>query len=199
MELDDLKSQWRQANNKHKPLNQNLMNLIQNKSYGPVAELKRSFRRQIIVMTFLPIVIIASNMHQIDKTLTSALFWFYILFCIGVIVFARLNQAVVKKMEGMDGNVKANLEQQIFILETRLRQNLAGIRVALLFFIVLTEVLPYIQHFKMLNTWHSLSPFIRFGAYAALILFQYFVSRRVSYQKFGRHIDHLRELVKQMQ
>jgi hypothetical protein len=51
----------------------------------------------------------------------------------------------------------------------------------------------------MLNTWHSLSPFIRFGAYAALFLFQYFVSRMVSQQKFGQHIAHLKELVKQMQ
>jgi hypothetical protein len=102
-------------------------------------------------------------------------------------------------MEEIDGMVKTNLEQQILLLETRLRQNLIGIRVALLLFIVLLEVLPYIQNFRMLNTWHSLSPFMRLGSYAALFLFQYFVSRRVSRQKFGRHIDRLKELVQQMQ
>ena len=175
------------------------MELIQNKGHGPVAKLKRSFRKQIIAMTAVAIAIIATNLHHIDKTLTSALFWFYIVFCIGVIIFARLNYTVVKKMDGMDGMLKANLEQQIFILETRLRQNIIGIRVALLFFIVLTEVLPYFQNFRMLNTWHSLSPFIRFGAYAALFLFQYFVSRMVSHRKFGQHIAYLKELVKQMQ
>jgi hypothetical protein len=102
-------------------------------------------------------------------------------------------------MEGMDGMVKSNLEQQIFLLETRLKQNIIGIRIALLFFIVLTEILPYFQNFRMLNTWHSLSPFIRFGAYTALLLFQYFVSRSVSQRKFGNHIAHLKELVNQMQ
>jgi cbb3-type cytochrome oxidase subunit 1 len=102
-------------------------------------------------------------------------------------------------MEQIDGMVKLNLEQQISLLETRLRQNLIGIRVALLLFIVLLEVLPYFQNFRMLNTWHSLLPVIRFGAYAALFLFQYFVSRKVSQRKFGRHIAHLKELVKQMQ
>ena len=99
----------------------------------------------------------------------------------------------------MDGKVKSNLEQQISILETRLNQNLIGIRVALLFFIILTEVLPYFQNFRMLNTWHSLSPFIRFGAYAGLFLFQYFLSRRISDRKFGQPIARLKELVKQME
>ena len=199
MELDDLKHQWQRADNIQKIKNQNIMELIQHESHGPVAALKKSFKKQMIAMTVVPIAIIATNLHHIDKTLTSALFWFYVVFCIGVILFARLNYSVVKKMEGMDGVVKSNLEQQIFILETRLRQNLIGIRVALLFFIVLTEVLPYFQHFRMLHTWHSLSPFIRFGAYTALFLFQYFVSRTISRRKFGQHIARLKELVKQMQ
>ena len=199
MELDDLKNQWKQADKIQKLKNQNIMELIQNRSHGPVAELKRSFRKQMIAMTVVPIAILATNMHQIDKTLSSVLFWFYIVFCIGVIIFARLNYAVVQKMEGMDGNVKSNLEQQIFVLERRLRQNLIGIRVALLFFIVLTEVLPYFQYFRMLNTWHSLSPFIRFGSYAGLFLFQYSLSRLLSRRKFGQHISSLKDLVKQME
>jgi hypothetical protein len=199
MELDDLKHQWKKADKIQQSNNQNIMEIIQHRSNGPVAALKRSFRKQMIAMTVLPVAIIATNLHQVDKTLTSALFWFYVLFCIGVITFARLNYTVVKKMESMDGDVKSNLEQQAFILEKRLQQNLIGIRIALLFFIVLTEVLPYFQNFRMLNTWHSLSPFIRFGAYAVLFLFQYVVSRKVSQRKFGQHIAHLKELVQQMQ
>jgi len=199
MELDDLKNQWQQADKIQKPKNQNMMELIQNKSYGPLAELKRSFKKQMIVMSILPILILATNMQQIDKTLTSALFWVYVMFCIGITIVAKLNYRVVQKMEGINGNVKSNLEQQIFILETRIRQNLLGVRIALLCFIILTEVLPYFQNFHMLNTWHSLSPFIRFGAYAALFLLQIFVTPRVSYSKFGKHIDHLKDLVKQME
>ena len=198
MELDDLKQHWKEADKVQTLKNKNIMDMIQHKSYGPLAELKKSFKRQMIAMTVVPIAIIGTNLEHIDKTLTSALFWFYILFCFGVIIFARFNYAMVKKMENMDGMVKSNLEQQIVILETRLQQNIIGIRVALLFFIVLTEVLPYFQDFRMLNKWHSLSPFIRFGAYAALLLFQYFLSRRLSQRKFGQHIDYLKELVQQM-
>jgi hypothetical protein len=199
MELDDLKHQWKQADKIQIPRNHNLMQIIQHKTNGPLTALKQSFRRQMVAMAIVPIAIIATNLHHIEKTITSVLFWFYILFCIGVIIFARLNYRVVKKMEGMDGMVKSNLEQQIWLLEKRISQNLIGIRVALLLFILLTEILPYFQHFRMLNTWHSLSPFIRFGAYGGLLLFQYFISRSVSRRKFGQHIAYLKELVKEMQ
>jgi hypothetical protein len=199
MELDDLKKEWQQSDQKQPSINKNIMDIIQHKTYGPLSALKSSFRRQMIAMTVVPVVIVATNLPNIDKMLSSVLFWCYIVFCIGVVVFARLNYAVVKKMEVMDGRVKSNLEQQISILETRLRQNITGIRITLLFFIALTEILPYFQDFKMLNTWHSLSPFIRFGAYALLFLLQIFLSRTVTHQKFGRHIAHLKELVKEMQ
>ena len=196
---NELKQQWQQGDELQNLKNKNIMDLIKNSSNGPVAALKKSFKRQMTVMVIVPMAIIVTNLPNIDKTLTSALFWFYILFCIGVIIFARLNFTVVKKMERMDGKVKSNLEQQIVILETRIRQNIIGIRIALLFFIVLTEILPYFQNFRMLNKWHSLSPFVRYGAYAALFLVQYFVSRAKSYRKFGQHISNLKELVKQME
>lgn len=199
MELDDLKKEWQESGRRQQSSNKNIIEIIQHKGYGPVAALKRSFRRQIIAMTVVPITIVAANIPNIDKMLVSILFWCYIIFCIGVVVFARMNYAVVKKMEVMDGMVKQNLELQVSILETRLRQNIIGIQVALLFFIILTEIVPYFQDFKMLNTWHGLSPFIRFGVYALLFLFQFFLSRAVSHHKFGRHIVHLKELVKEMQ
>jgi hypothetical protein len=199
MELDDLKQQWNATGNKHTLQNKNIMELIQHKSHGPVAALKQSFRKQMIAMTVVPVAILATNMHQLDKTLSSALFWFYILFCICVVAFAKMNYGIVQKMEKMDGRVKHTLEAHVALLETRLKQNLIGIRVALLFFVLLMEVLPYIQQFKMLNTWHSLSPFIRFGAYAALFLLQYFISKTVFNRKFGQHLNRLKELVQQMQ
>ena len=124
MELDELKNQWKQTDKIKKNKNQNIMELIQNKSNGPIAELKRSFKNQIIGMTVLPVAFIAANLEHIDKTFSNALFWFFILFCISAIIFARLNYAFVEKMEGMDEKVKSNLEQQIVILDTRIRQKL---------------------------------------------------------------------------
>ncbi|HET7898729.1 MAG TPA: hypothetical protein VFL47_13690, partial [Flavisolibacter sp.] len=109
------------------------------------------------------------------------------------------NYRVVGKMEGMNGRVINNLQEQVNLLETRLRRNIIGVRLALLYFIVLLEVLPFFQHYRMLDKWHALSPWIRIGAYAGFVLFQYFVSRRLFQRKFGHHLSYLKDLVREMQ
>lgn len=198
MELDDLKQTWQQTPI-NKNLNTDIMDLLLHKSYGPVAALKKAFRKQIIVMLILPVLILLTNLGQIEATLSSVMFWSYVAFCIGVVIFASFSYRTVRKMEDMSGRVRANLEQQITILETRLRWNMIGIRIAMLFFILLTEILPYFQHYRMLDKWHSLSPAIRLGTYASLLLLQYFVSRKFMERKFGAHLRYLKELVKEMQ
>ena len=198
MELDDLKQAWKQSEIK-KNINTDIMELIRHKSYGPIAALKREFRKQIIVMTILPVFLICTNADDISKVLTSIMFWSYVAFCIGVIVFAYYNYRIVSKMQGMDGMVKSNLEQQVNSLETRLKWKVTGLRIALCYFIVLTEVVPYFQHYRMLDKWHSLSPVIRFGSYAALLLVQYLLSSKIISRKFGTHIKYLKELMQEMQ
>jgi hypothetical protein len=198
MELDDLKQSWKNTTiNKNK--NNDIMDIMKHKSYGPIAALKREFRKQIIVMALLPFFLLFTTVNDISEVFTNVLFWSYVAFCLGMIVFASINYRIVEKMEVMDVSVRSNLQQQIDLLETRLSWKLIGLRIILLFFIVLIEVIPYFQHYRMLDKWHSLSPFIRFGAYAALLILQYFLSRIISERKFGGHIKYLKELMKEMQ
>ena len=88
----------------------------------------------------------------------------------------------------MDGPVIANLEQQIGLLETRIKWELTGMRIALLFFILLAEVIPYVQHYRMLDLWHSFSPAIRVTVYVALLLLQFFMNRKISQRNLGIHL-----------
>jgi len=55
MELDDLKQTWKQSET-NKNINTDIMNMIQHKTYGPIAALKKEFRKQIIVMCLLPML-----------------------------------------------------------------------------------------------------------------------------------------------
>jgi len=198
MELDDLKKDWNDISiNKNK--NTEIMEIIHLKSYGPVAALKREFRKQMLVMLLVPALLLLTNVNDMVHALSSVLFWSYVAFCFGVIAFAYRNYQIARKMEAMDGAVRSNLEQQIEVLETRLRWKIVGLRVVLLFFIVLIEVLPYFQHYRMLDKWHALAPMIRFGAYAALLVTQYFSNRFVMQRKFGTHLDYLKRLVQEMQ
>jgi hypothetical protein len=199
MELDDFKKAWQRADEKTKLKNENIMEGILQKSYGPVAALKTGFKKQIAVMLVVAFSLVLTNLDDVQKLFGNILFWSYILFLVAVCVFSYYNYRLVKKMEVMDGMVKENLEQQVALLETRLTWKIKGLRIAGLFFIGLCEVLPYIQHIRMLDKWHSLPVLARVGAYAAFLLFQYFVIRAVYHRKFGRHLEYLKGLAKQME
>lgn len=198
MELDDLKQTWNQ-NQSPKTLNTNIMELIQHKSYGPLAALKKSFRKQIVLMAVIPLFFVVSNADNLSAVSNSIMLWCYVAFCIGVIVFSYYNYRIVNKMEGMDNLVKANLEQQVNLLETRMKWKKTGLMFALIFFIALTEIVPYFQHYRMLDKWHSLSPVLRYLAYAGLFVLQYFANTRVNERRYGSHLKYLKELVKEMQ
>jgi len=197
MELDDLKQHWKQTpvpNN----INTDIMKLIQHKSYGPVAALKKEFRKQMIVMALLPLFLLITTVDDPTKALTSILFWSYVAFCIVVVAFAYRNYRIADKMQNMNSAVRSNLEQQIMLLEKRLQWKIVGLRLAMLFFILLVEVVPYFQHYRMLDKWHALNPAIRFGAYGALLLLQYFTNQALNKHKFGNHLSYLKELVNEM-
>ena len=198
MELDELKQTWNITPTENK-LNTDIMELIQHKSYGPLAALKDAFKKQIIFMAIIPVVLILTNSGNIENVLRSIIFWSYVAFCIGIIVFSYYNYRLVEKMELMDTMVKTSLEQHIRLLENQMNRELIIMRCVLLFFIVLVEVVPYIQDMRILNAWHAVNPFIRFSAYACFLALQYFMNRRVKQRKVGRHIDYLKSLVKDMQ
>lgn len=198
MELDELKQMWQQTPVRNN-VNTDIMELIQHKTYGPIAALKHVFRKQILVMVMLPLLLLATNSQHVQGVLTSVLFWSYVAFCIGMIAFAFYNYRIVSSMERMDGMVKANLEQRINLLEKRANLEVAGIRGVLLLFIALLEIVPYFQHYSMLEKWHSLPLVVRVGFYAAFLLLQYFLNKKIKQRKVGRHLAYLKELVNEMQ
>ena len=197
MELDDLKQSWKITPVKIK--NTDIMELIQHKSYGPIATLKKEFRKQIVLMCLMPVLLILTNLNNIEHTLTSILFWAYVLFCMAIVISSFFSYNIVKKMSENNGNVKSNLEQQINVLEKRLSWKIKGVRIVTVFFIILLEIVPSFQHYSMLDKWHSLPFLIRFGSYTLLLVLQYFASRKVCDRKFGSHLRYLRGLVSEME
>ena len=198
MELDELKQSWN-AIPVTKNKNAEIMELIRLKSYGTEAALKRAFQKQMIVMLVLPAMLLLATGGASHQVLSNVLFWSYVLFCMGVVVFAYRNYQIAGKMERVEAAVRPHLEQQVALLETRLRWKLVGVRVTLVYFIILIEVVPYFQQYRMLDKWHVLPLVVRFGAYAALLLVKYFVSRVINHRKFGSHLDYLKKLVQAME
>ena len=198
MELDELKQAWNNAPAK-KNINTNIMNLIQHKSYGPVAALKRSYRKEMAMMLLIPFLLLLTNIDDVGGVMRSIMFWSYVAFCITVVGFAYYNYRIVDKLGSTDKLVKDYLEQQITVVQTNLKRTIIGIRIALLYFIILAEVLPHFQHYRMLDKWHAVAPSIRFSAYAGFLILQYFVNKKVAERKYGVHLTYLKELTKEMQ
>ena len=162
MELEELKQSWDQTKIK-KLKNTDIMELIQHESNGPLASLKRAFIRQIRIMAIIPLMLVATNLNNITGVLTSIMFWCYVAFCIAWIISFYRNYLLVANMQRMDETIKGNIETQINIIEKRLQQNLIHVRIAMIFFIVLAEVVPYLQYYRSLYLWHSIHPVARFS------------------------------------
>ncbi|MBB1286943.1 hypothetical protein HRH25_21350 [Flavisolibacter sp. BT320] len=194
MELDDLKKAWQQ-DTKTPTQTPDIMQLIHQKSRGPIASLKQSFRRQMITVSVLLTVVMVTNGRQVESVPGYVLLVTYILFCLAVILGLHLNYRLTERIERMDQNVKANLENYVNQLQIRLKWQYNGARLVVLVLILLVEILPLYYHARMLDTWHSVSPLIRFSAYAVYMLFVYFISRRVKEKKFGQHLRHLKEVL----
>jgi amino acid transporter len=197
MELDDLKNTWKQGETLPQKT-PDIMEMIHQKSKGPLASLKHAFRRQMIAVAVLLMAVTVSNARYLESIPGYVLYFSYVVFCIAVIFAFYLNYRRTIKMESMDKAVKTNLEEYIAQLEQRLRWQYTGSRFVVLLFIGLVEVLPLFYHARMLDTWHGVSPFIRFPAYAFYFLIVYVVSRRVKQRKFGQHLSHLKELLNSM-
>src|SRR5258705_12720164 len=106
MELDDLKQTWKETIIE-KNKNTDIMDLMKHKSYGPIAALKREFRKQIAVMAILPLFLLFTTVNDLSQVFTNVLFWTYVAFCVSMVVFASVNYRIVKKIGTMDGMVRS--------------------------------------------------------------------------------------------
>ena len=175
------------------------MEFIQQPQYGPVAALKKEFRKQIALMILAMAFISMTTIKEISDLRNNILFWSYMAFLVGAIIFHILNYRIARQMEIMNGDVRSNLQKQIDILETRLRWKRIVLPLVTLFFVVLVEILPYYQHFRMLDKWHAVPVMARIGSYAGILLLQFFANRWVTWKKFGSHLDYLKKLLKEME
>jgi hypothetical protein len=174
------------------------MELIHQKSRGPVASLKEAFKKQIRFMIGLAVAMIATQIRNLDNTAACIFIGTYILFCAGVALFFYKNYRITSELEGMDGNVKSSLERYVTVLQQRLKWQQLGARIVMLIFILLLEVVPFFLHGRVLDKWHSFPPVIRFNVYGAFLVIQYFVGHSFEKQKFGRHLTYLKELITEL-
>ena len=122
MELDDLKQSWnKQSENELKTLNNNFMEMIHNKSYGPLVTLKNKVKRHLIVFPLVVTILICLFIRK--KELFSLLS--YIIFCVFILAgFYWSNYKLIDRIQHTNSTVKETIEKNIKALEKNFKNNL---------------------------------------------------------------------------
>jgi hypothetical protein len=206
MELDNLKSIWKEADNRSTTPGRNqsravwdrrgMDQLLGKPSMGPVARMKRNlFIELLLVIVSYSSVIILFLVYR--GGWLQEISWAY--FFLGLLFFAYYfsKNKLLNEMQCVTCQVKANLQRQVRALEKFVRRYLffgtLVFPVLMLFMAWLFYIkVPPVLNQSIIPTW-----------YYWLILFvtaaMYFVNRIYLYRLYGRHIQRLKELVNEME
>jgi hypothetical protein len=193
MDLDQLKQRWQQTDTHESTQGNNLRSLLRGRDRGPVAALKRNFRRQIIIL----LLVFALFLHELrDRQIFHNVFFDWYLVCgLSLCIFFYVNLRLVKKLERTDEALTDHIKNEVAVLEKRMRWHRIFTRIAIVSLIALLEILPFFSSERMLQKWHAVEPVIRIAAYAALLLFQYYVGRFIARRRYGQHLDRLKKIL----
>src|SRR5437763_1975622 len=176
MELDELKKAWNNAGEKAGIENIDIPDMIRNKSYGPVAELIRIFRKRLILLPFVLFWLIW-NLSRHHHIFSDVLFWMYIAVFLALITYFYINYRILKRMQSMDGQVKENLEHQVRFIEKGVYIRLMAIRALVVVFIVVFELLLYFKQEPSLVNWYARPVGLRLAVYILFFILFYFFSK----------------------
>jgi len=197
MELDDLKKPWKDSTDTI-PLNNNILELIHHKSRGPLTILKKRFRRGLLLVP-VAVAFLITNLSRHHAIFSDVLFWYFIAFCLMMCGYFFFSYRLIHHLQGMGGKVKANLEKQVAALEKVYKMRLIVVRILPVVFVILLEALLYYQQEPSLIKWYAQPLSTRLLSYAGALVTFFFISKYVLTYKYGKHINYLKELVRQMQ
>jgi hypothetical protein len=193
MDIDELKQRWQQADTNESVPGNSLRSFLRRPDRGPVAALKRNFRRQIIVL----LIVFALFLHELrERQIFHNVFFYWYLVCgLCLCIFFYVNLRLVKRLEKTDEALTAHIKIQVATLEKRMRWYRTFTRVAIVSLIILLEILPFYSGERMLQKWHAVEPVIRIAVYAGLLLFQYYVGRLIARRRYGKHLERLKKIL----
>jgi hypothetical protein len=198
MELDDLKNSWKNKTENSTETSKNeIMEMIQHKSYGPLASLKEKLIRQVAIIPFVYAILIWKVIDKPELQRDPFFGLFITVILIGSVFFAiaywKLEQI---RTEG--SNVKSSLEVQA----VSLHKIFTGYRISAFLGVVAIGVFLEVFHNQgtalLMQEWYDVPIAARIAVYAMLIVIGFFAAGMTYRQQFGQHIQKLRELTRQL-
>lgn len=198
MELESLKQKWQESSIISEPLNYNTMELIQNKSHGPLASLISKFKTQLLAVPLFIGLIVYQLIFK-PELFSGPSIW--VLYSLGAALssFFTYNYFLANRLQNPSYAVKNNMEIQLKKLETGfLRMRILASVIYLLIPVAL-ECALYFNIERDFQEWGQVRIFIRVLTYIAGFSFLILLSKRWFNKEYGEHLQNLKRLVGQMQ
>lgn len=206
MELDSLKEAWgKQETTDLITKNTDIMELVQHKSYGPIATIKRKLTWQLVpIPIFLGVILLQIIIKPALLDKFKVLFSEQPLFMWGasaamILLVAQFgfSYILLQKVQKTDLSIKGAVEKNLTLFEKSLKaQRVVGI-IILTIFILLIEFgnkLPG-KEFDLL---FSLNSEVRTLLYVAVLVFYFYFSKIMFQRQFGQHINFLKETLSKL-
>lgn len=199
MELDDLKNKWQNDHLTNTSTSkQTIMELSQQKSYGPAASLKTALGKQVLIIPFLFIILIIQAVR--NPMLQSDPFFglFAGLIVLGSVFFMAA-YVILTKMGKTDAPVAAQLKRDIRSLEQMLWCYRLTYLAAIILLAVFLELFKNAGTAQLIAPWYDIEPLLRIGAYLVLIVVSFFVSQFSFNKEFGKHLEAVKKNLSDIQ
>jgi hypothetical protein len=197
MELEDLKNSWKNIPETTNSKN-TIMELMTHKSYGPIATLKETLTKQVIAIPILYAVLTWKLLEKPELGSDP----FFGLFCglaIALTIAFLIAYRIVRNMAASGSPVSRNVNKQIISL----KKVLFSYRVLAFTAVILLAI--FLELFKNkgmalgMQGWFQLSFALRISIYLAALPLLFFVAKSAFDKQFGRHLNNLQSLVKQLE
>lgn len=195
MELDELKTKWQKSNSPNTITSkQKIMELSQQKSYGPVAALKQTLGRQAAIIPFLIVVLLV----QVWKNPGLQTDPFFALFA-GIIVLASifflLAHVIIQKMSRQDMAVADRLKRQLRSLHQMLLCYRLVSIIGVIMLVIFLEAFKDRGTAQLMQPWYAVDGWLRVLAYLAMLVATFFLSRSKFHKDFGKHLEEIKKSI----
>lgn len=197
MELNDLKQNWNETTSLQSHFKNNIMDMIKSKSNGPASILESKFKKQLLALPALPILI-AIQFYRTPHMLNNPAIWF--LYSLGIISggYVLYNYLIIKKLQHPQFAVKENIETQIKKLENSFKV----FRMFMSLVYILVPIgLELAIKYKLqtgLEQWYDVNLIIRILVYIGGLIGMYFLTRRWFQLTYRYLLSNLKNLAKQL-
>ncbi len=193
MELDQLKNSWQNSNQTiNQTSKKKIMELSQQKSYGPIASLKTALGKQIFIIPFLIVILTIQTLTTPDLQ-TDPFFGLFVSVIVLASVFFIVAYQIINKMSIPDAPVVDQLKRQVQSLQQMLLfyRVISVVGVAIL--IVFLEAFKTVGTAKLMQPWYDVDIWLRVAAYFGMFVITFFASNSRFNQEFGKHLEEIKK------